>query len=62
MIPACFNQYMPLYIFIYPTIILLNSGQIISFIYFLGNDADVQFYVLWIRDMVVQLEILDVCG
>ena len=31
-----------------------------SFNYFVGGDADVQFHVFWIRDMVVQVEILDV--
>ena len=46
----------------HPTIIVLNSGQIMSFNYFLENDADVQFHVFWIREMVVQLEMIDVCS
>ena len=49
-------------IHINPTIIFLNIGYIISFNYFLRNDADIQFHVFWIRDMVVQVEMFDVWG
>ena len=63
MIPGFFLSVHALtYFHIHPAIIVLNIGQIISFNYILGNDADVQFHVFWIREMVVQLEMIDVCG